>query len=101
MKKRNNSAIMFIHEENVCFGLVKYFMALDLNVPDKEIEHVAIIQKIECKNYDDKCAKLSVQLCQLVCVVPLKNIKDSCMFLHIQSTNKSYICRFPNRLEGD
>lgn len=95
MKRRNNAAVMYIANETIKFGLVKFFILLALN------ESVAVIQNIECKKaYNRICFILSVDLIESYSVVSFRDIKKNCMFLQIPNS-KCYICRFPNRLEGD
>ena len=96
MKKRNNSAIQYQVERHVQFGLVKYFVSLGAMVG-------AIVQNLECTNYDEKCFILSVRKNSGTSIIPVTAIKQSCMFVEIITNNvtKTYICLFPNDLEGD
>lgn len=95
MKKRNNSAIIYSIQGVISFGVVKFFISLS------ETCIAAYIQNIDNKKFDGKSFIVSVNLQQSCSLVPLKYIKESCMFFTIKDTGKSYICLYPNKLEGD
>ena len=94
MKKRNNSAIQYTLDNKTHFGLVKYFLSLGETIG-------AVIQKLVCANYDEKCFILSVQRSETLAFVPINMIRRSCMFIEIKASKKSYVCLFPNDLECD
>ena len=93
MKRRKNSAIML---ETNCFGLVKFFLLINNEV-------FAFIQNIQSEALNGTQFIFSVTNRLSTSLIPVKNIKDSCMFIEVDSKNvrREYICVFPNKLEKD
>lgn len=99
MIKRDNSAISFFDGNAIQFGRVKFFVQIPR---DNNEECAAMVEILKCNNYSAKSNILAVKLTNNVKVVPLENIKSSCMFTCLDFSKKvEYVCLFPNKLESD
>lgn len=96
MVKRDNSTIQYELGTNILFGNVRFF--LEVTVGEK-CRIFAIVEPLRCVNYDTLSNILAVREDHELQLVELEAIKTSCLLIHIE--NKSYICRFPNKLECD
>lgn len=99
MIKRDNSGICFLDGNAIQFGRVKFFVQIP---KDNNEECAAMVEILKCNNYSAKSNILAVKLTNNVKVVPLENIKSSCMFTCSDFSKKvGYVCLFPNKLESD
>ena len=99
MTKRDNSAISFMDENSCQFGRIRYFIRLTRNNAD---EYAAMLELLLCNNYHPKLGILCVKITGSLKVVPVRNIKSSCLFSCMDFAKKvGYVCFFPNRLESD
>lgn len=64
---------------------------------------LALTEKLESLHYSENLHVLKVQKTDEFHYIPIKTIKEGCMFLEVQSNHDitCYVCRFPNKLESD
>lgn len=100
MTKRDNSTVMYMDGNDVCFGRVRFFLLV--TVHDKTTV-LALTEKLESLHYSENLHVLKVQKTDEFHYIPIKTIKEGCMFLEVQSNHDitCYVCRFPNKLESD
>lgn len=100
MTKRDNSTVMYMDGNDVCFGRVRFFLLV--TVHDKTTV-LALTEKLESLHYSENLNVLKVQKTDEFHYIPIKTIKEGCMFLEVQSNHDitCYVCRFPNKLESD
>lgn len=100
MTKRDNSSVMYMDGNDVCFGRVRFFLLV--TVHDKTTV-LALTEKLESLHYSENLHVLKVQKTDEFHYIPIKTIKEGCMFLEVQSNHDitCYVCRFPNKLESD
>ena len=94
--KRDNSAICYksTDQDSEQFGKVRFFILLD------NLTAYAVTEELKCKSYCKQYI-LAVERTNKLVMVEVKNIFESCMFIHISESQICYICRFPNVLEYD
>ena len=101
MTKRDNATVCY-QMENEKFGRVRSFVLL--NVSDILSNNVfALVEELSCLQFSN-ASILAVKETNNICVVPLLDIKETCMFVSFNNSDKSktnYVCRFPNNLESD
>jgi len=96
MSKRDNSTVCFYNQDAMNFGRVRFFIRLH------EHETVALIEVLNCENFDNRNSILAVTVTNKLKIVCLKNIRGSCLFLSSDKSGKQgYVCQFPNRKESD
>lgn len=100
MTKRDNSTVLYMDGNDVCFGRVRFFLLV--TVHDKTTV-LALTEKLESLHYSENLHVLKVQKTDEFHYIPIKTIKEGCMFLEVQSNHDitCYVCRFPNKLESD
>ncbi|XP_056009246.1 uncharacterized protein LOC130046297 isoform X1 [Ostrea edulis] len=101
MTKRDNSTIMYMDGNDVCFGRVRFFLIFTRY--DQRTTVLALTEKLASFHYSKNCNVLKVKKTNEFCFIPIEKIKEGCMFLEVQNDNANtcYVCRFPNKLEGD
>lgn len=101
MTKRDNSVkVLYMDGNDVCFGRVRFFLLV--TVHDKTTV-LALTEKLESLHYSENLHVLKVQKTDEFHYIPIKTIKEGCMFLEVQSNHDitCYVCRFPDKLESD
>lgn len=106
MMKRDNSTVMYMYKDgsNFCFGRVRFFL---FTIVHDQTTVLAFKEKLESVHYSENSHVLKVTKTDDCVFVPIKKIKEGCLFLEIQTDgddndlNTFYVCRFPNKLEGD
>ncbi|XP_061191434.1 uncharacterized protein LOC133199606 isoform X2 [Saccostrea echinata] len=98
MMKRDNSTVMYFCGDAMYFGRVRFFLLIN----DKSTV-IALIETLNCLNFSEHCNILRVQKTGQTKFIAMKNVKEGCMFLEVQSNieNICYVCRYPNRIESD
>ena len=97
MVKRNNSAIVYFNNNRTNYGLVKFFIEVDMEQPVV----LAVTEQLHriYENVTVKSHLLAVAETKTTQMVPVNNIINTCMY--IKMPEMSYVCLFPNMLEGD
>lgn len=84
MTKRDNSTVMYMDGNDVCFGRVRFFLLV--TVHDKTTV-LALTEKLESLHYSENLHVLKVQKTDEFHYIPIKTIKEGCMFLEVQSNH--------------
>ena len=102
MIKRDNSTMMYMNENILCFGRVRFFLLVTIH---GQRTVLAFLEKLKCNSYNSKCQILKVEKTNETEFVAMRNaVKDpGCIFLEVQDNNEQmcYVCRYLNKLESD
>lgn len=99
MIKRNNSAVCYQGESGICFGEVMFFILCQNT--SNIVQPLVFIKKLFCRNYNEDLHILSVTETNDIEVAHIRSLLSSCMLVAYPGTQKSFVCKFPNRLESD
>lgn len=55
MMKRDNSTMMYMHENILCYGLVRFFLLVTYSFG------IFFVEKLKCNSYNNKCQILKVE----------------------------------------
>ena len=97
MSKRDNSGICYTFENKTEFGRVRSFLILKNK--EGESTYLAITEILSCINFNANSGIIAVKSTSLVRMVPIQEIKCTCMF--VKERTRNYVCLFPNTLESD